>query len=828
VLRKKHRTKRRRRKLLLFFIITSSLALVSAIFVLIIFISTEVPSIENFEKREVAQSTKIYDQTGEVLLWEIHGEERRTTVPFEKITLNIKNATVAIEDSSFYSHGGFSFTSLIRVLFLNFFRGKEIGSGGSTITQQLVKNTLLTNERTISRKIKEVVAAIKLETVYTKDQILNLYLNEIPYGSNAYGVEAASEAYFGKHADELTLAEAAYIAALPKAPTFYSPYGNHKAELTGRKNLVLSRMQELGFITNSEYEQAKNEKVSFAPQKRGGIIAPHFVMYVRELLTEKYGEDIVERGGLKVITSLDVKLQQKAEEIIARKAPELEKNFNAKNLGLVAIDPKTGRILTMVGSRDYFESANDGNFNVTLAPRQPGSAFKPIVYTTAFKRGFTPETVVFDLETNFAVSGKPYIPNNFDNKFRGPISFREALAQSLNVPSVKVLYLAGIKNSIQTAEEFGISTLTDPNRYGLTLVLGGGEVKLLELTSAYGVFANRGIRTDHHAIIEVRDKNNTILEEENITSRRVIDEIIADNINSVLSDNKARTPMFGARSPLFFEDGSVAVKTGTTNNYRDAWAIGYNQKLTAGVWTGNNDNTPMTKNIAGYIIAGTWREFMDSAIPLFQSDPFPQPAKLNVKKPVLRGIWKGSRSYIIDKTSGKLATEFTPPSQQEERVPREIHSILYWLDKDNPDGQIPEHPELDPQFQGWEGPVRAWAQKMNLLDEITLVDTIGKDSTHSPENWPKINLDATLGDLSFTQQEDLVFYPKITGTYPIAEVDIFIDDEFVKSERGNISRITITQQSVALSEGTHTLALKAYDSIGNRQQQIFQFTIAGP
>ncbi|MEK7576276.1 MAG: transglycosylase domain-containing protein, partial [Patescibacteria group bacterium] len=480
----------------------------------IFFVLVKIPSIDNFRERQVAESTKLYDKTGQVLLWEIHGEEKRTIVPSENISRYVKNATIAIEDSSFYSHHGFSFVSFFRVIVLNALQGKKIGSGGSTITQQLVKNTILTNEQTIARKLKEIIIAIKLERSYSKDEILNLYLNEIPYGSNAYGIEAASQSYFGKSAERVTLAESAYLAALPNAPTYYSPYGNHRKELEQRKNLALERMKSLEFITDEEYKTAKEENVTFNPQQKQGLRAPHFVMYVRELLVEKYGEDMVEHGGLHVITTLDTKLQEKAEEVVNNRAAELQEKFNASNEGLVAIDPKTGRILAMVGSRDYFDIKHEGNFNITLAHRQPGSAFKPIVYATAFKKGYTPDTVLFDLETNFAVFGTPYTPQNYDEKFRGPITMRDALAQSLNVPAVKTLYLAGIQNSIETARDFGISTLADASRYGLTLVLGGGEVSPLELTSAYGTFANQGMHCDKHAILEIRDKNNTTIEQE--------------------------------------------------------------------------------------------------------------------------------------------------------------------------------------------------------------------------------------------------------------------------------------------------------------------------
>lgn len=804
------------------FIIISSLAL------WIFFVLIKIPSIDNFQKRQVYESTKLYDKTGEILLWEIHGEEKRTIVAADNISRNVKNATIAIEDASFYNHHGFSFVSFFRVIVLNALQGKRIGSGGSTITQQLVKNTLLTSEQTITRKLKEVVISLKLEKAYTKDEILNLYLNEIPYGSNAYGIEAAAQNYFGKNAEEVTLAESAYLAALPNAPTYYSPYGNHRKELEQRKNLVLERMKSLEFITEEEHKAAKEEKVTFNPQQRHGLRAPHFVMYVRELLSEKFGEDIVERGGLKVITTLDMKLQEKAEEVINRRSAELQEKFNASNEGLIAIDPKTGRILAMVGSRDYFDVQHEGNFNITLAHRQPGSAFKPLVYATAFKKGYTPDTVLFDLETNFAAFGTPYIPQNYDEKFRGPIKMRDALAQSLNVPAVKTLYLAGIQDSIETARDFGISTLTNASRYGLTLVLGGGEISPLELTSAYGTFANQGTHFEHHAILEIRDKNNSVVEQENNKSQNVLDPNIANLITNILSDNSARTPAFGARSPLYFESGNVAVKTGTTNDYRDVWTIGYSPNIVVGAWAGNNNNSSMTKNTAGFIITPLWRDFMENALTIIsEKDTFTQPTFPTPKKPVLRGIWKGSRSYSVDSVSGKLATEFTPPDQHEERIFQQVHSILYWVNKDNPDGEIPPNPANDPQFNAWEGPVRAWAARMGYMDDTSGIPS-DFDTSHSPENWPHINLLSNPEMLVFKKGDPLTFQFNIMSINPVTEASIFIDDEFIRSEPNTISTININQDSLNLQEGPHMLKITVYDSIGNRSESNFQFTVSAP
>ena len=818
----KHRRRKRNPKL--FFL---SLAIGAGVFFLAIaawlaFLLVEIPSIENLKERKIAESTKIYDYTGETLLWEVHGDERRTVVPLDRISRHIQNATIAIEDSSFYTHGGVRIPSIIRAAIADIFQGKK--QGGSTITQQLIKNTLLNPDRTLTRKVKEMVMSVKMESNYSKDEILSLYLNEIPYGSNTYGIESASQAYFGKSAEEVSLAEAAYLAALPKAPTRYSPYGNNRELLETRKNLVLERMKELLFITDEEYERARNETVSFLPQRKQGLIAPHFVIYVREQLIERYGEDVVERGGLEVITTLDLDLQQKGEEILTRRVAENEQKYNASNAGLVALDPKTGRILVMVGSRDYFDIEHEGNFNVTLARRQPGSAFKPIVYAAAFKRGYTPDTVVFDLETNFSTNrSEPYIPKNFDGKHRGPLTLRSALAQSLNVPSVKVLYLAGIQNAIDMAEDFGISTLTDRSRFGLSLVLGGGEVTPLELSGAFGVFANQGIKTDTHAIIRVQDRNGNTLEEERVSSERVIDANIANMINDILSDNEARTPMFGPRSSLYFEGYDVAAKTGTTNDYHDAWTVGYTPNIVVGAWAGNNNNTPMKENIAGITISPLWREFMLHALGKLGKESFTEPQLPSPQKPVLRGVWQGSRSYFIDTNSGKLATEYTPGKYRQERVMREIHSILYWVSKEDPDGKIPEHPESDPQFELWEEPVRRWALKQNIIDENSTIPIVEHDTSHSPENWPTIEWSAAERDTVFKQGDAIVFHPRITGKNLITAVEIFVDSEFIKSEIGSVNTIALG----TINPGRHTLTLKVYDSIGNKQEAELLFTAAG-
>ncbi|MDP3902146.1 MAG: transglycosylase domain-containing protein [bacterium] len=431
--------------------------------VIIFWMSTlKLPDTGSLGDRKIIQSTKIYDRSGEIVLWDVHEDVQRTVVSKEDISRHIKNATVAIEDSAFYQHKGIDPTGMFRALLVNIKSG-DLTQGGSTISQQLVKNTFLTTDKTFARKIKEIILTLKLEKSLSKDRILELYLNEIPYGGSNYGIEAASKNFFGKTAGDISLAEAAYLASLPKAPTYYSPYGNRLDKLEARKNIVLDRMVSLNFITQKEADEAKKEEVNFLQKGNNSIKAPHFSILIRSYLEEKYGQDVVEQGGLKVITTLDYPLQEKAEELVARYTEENKEKFSATNGAMVAIDPKTGQLLVMVGSKDYFDKEEDGNYNVAIAQRQPGSAIKPFIYATAFENGYTPETVVFDLQTEFNPSCAPegvpkegiemeadkcYMPGNYDDKFRGPISLRSSLAESLNVPSVKTLYLAGIMDSL--------------------------------------------------------------------------------------------------------------------------------------------------------------------------------------------------------------------------------------------------------------------------------------------------------------------------------------------------------------------------------------------
>lgn len=797
-------------------------------------ISLPMPDLKSFENRKIVESTKIYDRTGKVLLYDIHQNISRTIISFGEIPRYVKNATVAMEDSEFYQHKGVNWEAIIRAFLVNITSG-SIQQGGSTITQQLAKNAFLTSERSLSRKIKELILAIKMEKTFSKEEILNFYLNEVPYGGSNYGVEAASQSFFGKKARDLTLAESAYLAALLRAPTYYSPYGNHRNELINRKNLVIERMFKLGFISEEEKKQAKEESPYFANKTEQNIKAPHFVMYIKGYLEEKYGKDIVEEGGLNAITTLDWDLQKKAEELAAQYGEENEKKFNAKNLGLTAIDPKTGQILVMVGSRDYFNTEKEGNFNVVLAKRQPGSSFKPFVYATAFKKGYTPETVLFDLETEFNSSCNPdgtpkegvdekecYRPQNYDEKYRGPITLREALAQSINIPSVKTLYLAGISDSIKTARDLDITTLSDPSRYGLTLVLGGGETMLIEMTGAYSVFANDGFKNSITSILKVENNKGEILEQFISQPTQALDTNISRTITDILSDNNARTPAFGSQSYLYFPGREVAVKTGTTNDYRDAWVIGYTPNFALGVWAGNNDNSPMEKKVAGFIAAPFWNAFFKEVFKSLPEEKFTKPiSSENNLKPVLKGEWKGNISYLIDSISKKRATEFTPKELIEEKILTQVHSIFYWIDKNNPLGPPPQNPSLDPQFELWEKPVRDWVKKQNIKEESLEDIPQDFDDVHLPEYNPKIQIISPQSGTVYKTNESMGIKINYQSHFPLKQVDFFLEDFYLGSNNQPPFSFSFTPNNISLElKNEENLRIVSYDEVKNKTEMI--------
>ncbi len=707
---------------------------------LLIWFSTfQIPTLDAIQSRQTSQSTKIYDNTGKILLYDVFQGKKRTEVPLDQISPYIKEATISIENKNFYTDGGIEPLAILRALVIDI-TTLHFTQGASTITQQVVKNLILTNDKTATRKLKELILSIKLQKIMSKDDILSMYLNEMPFGGPVYGVEQASEDFFGKTANDVDVAQAAYLAALLQAPSRYSPYGSHRGALDSRKNLVLKEMHNDNKISDNQYNTAINEKVEFLPKNANSLKAAHFVMFVIDYLQQKYGQDVLEQGGLKVVTTLNYDLQAKAESVAKQYADSNKKTFNASNDAFVAIDPKTGGIETMVGSRDYFDKTIDGQFNVTTAHRQPGSTFKPFVYAESFIKGYTPETVLFDVPTQFTAHCAPedttskngcYSPGNYDDKFRGPMTLREALAQSINVPAVKILYLAGVQDSINLATNMGIQSLGKATTYGLTLVLGGGEVSLLDMTSAYGVFANEGIRNPYTPIISVQDKNSIFLEQAVSHPTQVLDTEIARKISDILSDNIARAPLYGTNSAVYFPDRQVAVKTGTTNNYKDAWIIGYTPSIVVGTWAGNNDNTAMSHKVSGLIVAPMWRAFMNDVLKTVPNESFtkPLPESDPNLKPILKGEWRSGQinqqttsgepvgildppinpTPPIDSSSTSSATQNSTPTYS-----GGVHSILYWVNKNDPRGPAPTNPASDSQFTNWEYAVRQWTTSHGL------------------------------------------------------------------------------------------------------------------
>jgi penicillin-binding protein 1C len=804
--------------------------------ILIVWVSTlKLPDFKSFTERKIQSSTKIYDRTGTIVLYDIHENIKRTVIPYENMGINILNATVAIEDSEFYQHKGIRISSIIRGTIWAKLTGKKI-QGGSTITQQLIKNTLLTPEVTISRKMKEWILAVKIERVMNKDTILALYLNEAPYGGNIYGIEEATKAFFGKNPKELTLAEAAYLAAIPNGPTYYSPYGKNKQKLEDRKNLVLNRMLELHFITEEEHNNSKNEKVSFLPEQPMHIAAPHFVFFIKDYLINRYGASTLEEGGLKVITTLDYNLQKKSEEIVLAKAKENEKSWDGKNAAVVVIDPKTGQILSMVGSRDYFDKTIDGNFNVATAARQPGSSFKPIVYSLAFEKGYTEKTTLFDVKTEFNSSCNPdgsdtksscYTPDNYDNAFRGPLTLREGLAQSINIIAVKLLYLVGVSDSIKMAHNLGITTLkNDPNIYGLSLVIGGGETTLLDMTSVYGVFANNGIRNPQSGILSVEDGSGNILEKFEGKPQQIIKPNTTHILSSILTDDVARTPTFGANSILKIPGREVAVKTGTTNNNKDAWTIGYTPSVAVGVWVGNNDNKPMKKG--GAALAGPiWNPIITEALKTLPIESFEKPEAIDTSLPsVIRGMWQGGNTFTIDSISGGLATEYTPVELKKEFSITSVHTILHWIDKNNP-LQLKNTPgNSDSQYTNWEYGIQKWWE-LNKYKYPTITESNKPsfyDTIHNNESKPVFEISG-VEDKTYKKDENITILIGSNSKNTINKIDVFINNTYLTSLKSYPFSTSFTPNNIGDISKNNTIKIIGVDNQGNIGENTISFKV---
>jgi len=789
---------------------TAKLAGVGFVMLLAVFLwfGKDLPNPNKINAKLGGQTTKFWDRTHTKVLYEVYGDKNRSLIAFDQMPTNVKQATIAIEDKDFYKHGAFSVFGIGRA-FTGVLTRTNRG-GGSTITQQYVKNALLTDQRSLSRKIKELILAIEIEQRYSKDEILKLYLNEIPYGSQAYGIQTAAKTYFNKDAKDLTLDESAMLAAMPQAPSYYSPYGPNTDALIARRNRVLTAMQEQGYITAQQAKDAKATntlaKVQPRQSKFAGVTAPHFVLYVQDLLSEKYGELKVTEGGLDVTTTLDLDKQKAAEDAIADNIATVRR-LGGSNAALTAGDPKTGQVLAMVGSYN-FSDENFGAVNVATAKRQPGSSFKPFAYATLFSKNYGPGTTVYDVKTDF---GGGYTPKNYTNKFYGVQSFRSALAGSLNIPAVKAFYMAGAKDTINTARSMGLTTLSEDDTYTIETVLGSHEVKQVDMVNAFESFANGGVHYESTAVLKVTDPNNKVLEDNSKpkTPKKVLDPQVAYLINNVLSDNSARSYIFGQNNPLVIAGRTVAAKTGTTTDYRDAWTMGYSTNLVAGVWAGNNDNTPMTQS-ASSVSAPIWNSFMKKAL-TGADEKFTKPAGIkevtldattgrlatsttkNKRTDIFASWYKpatGSSSDVrIDKLSGKEATECTPELA---------------IESNGAGSVLPEIPETDPSYGRWNAGVLAG---LGFSYGSITGGSGGKDDKHScSDTKPTATLDVSgsNGNYTFTAKA-------ISGTFPATKIEIKLDGQIIGSKDVNGNGTYVLSYNVT-DTGSHKVQATVIDA----------------
>lgn len=630
----------------------------------VIFIQ-DLPSPQELVLRPSPQTTKIYDRNG-TLLYQIYASQNRTIVPLSDIPKSLQQATIAIEDKDFYKHPGFDATAIIRSILANVSDRKI--QGGSTLTQQLIKSALLSPEQNLNRKVKEIILAFWAERLYSKNEILAMYFNQVAYGGTAYGAEAASEVYFGKHVKDLDLSESAFLAGLPQAPTVYSPFGTTPTLWKKRQKEVLGRMVALGYVTQKQADEASKEELVFqTPQTP--IYAPHFVMYIKDLLVKKYGLPLVERGGLTVTTSLDLKLNQSVQKTVAEEVAN-DAYLNLTNGAAVVTDPKNGDILAMVGSRD-FSDPNSGNVNIATSLRQPGSSIKIVTYSAAIANGLTAASMLDDSPTTFP-GNPPYSPVNYDGRFHGRVPLRIAFANSFNIPAVKTLNQIGVPTMVSYAKKMGIKSWGPADNYGLSLTLGSAETSMVEMATVYGVFANSGVRVDPNPILKVSDYKGNILEQKQLShgllsvdaagsddigsGDKVLDEGVTFIVSSILSDNSARALEFGTNSPLNIPGKTVSVKTGTSDNKRDNWTIGYTKDYVVTVWVGNNDNTPMSQQLASGITgaAPIWNKIMTHLLSGKQDQPLIPPSDV-IQKPCY-----GRLEYFVKGTENSVNCSATP------------------------------------------------------------------------------------------------------------------------------------------------------------------------
>ena len=790
------------------------------------FFARNLPSPTKLTERNVEQATKIFDRNG-TLLYNVFGDQNRTLVTLDKVPKDLRNATVAIEDKNFYKHQGFDYTGILRSF-------KEILvdhklAGGSTLTQQVVKNTLLSSERTVTRKIKEFILAVQIERRYSKDEIIQIYLNEVPYGGTAWGVEAAANQYFGKHVSELSLVESAILAGLPQQPSVYSPFSSDPKAYINRTKDVLRRMQEDGYLTKEQEKKVITElpNVKFA-QFGQNIKAPHFSLYVKKLLAEKYGEKMVLEGGLQVTTSLDLPTQEMAQRI-TRDTIAAQRNLRVSNGAVVVEDTKTGQILALVGSKDYFATDIPGNYDVaTQALRQPGSALKPLNYVTGFKKGYTPSTMFLDETTDFG----NYKPGNWDDKFHGPLSIRLAFGNSYNIPAIKMLAVNGIDNMIKTTEDFGITSLNDPRRYGLSLTIGGGEIHLDELTNAYAIFGNMGKAVSEVFILKVTDSKGNVLEEyKPKETRQVVTPEHAYLINNILADKAAKYMTYGTywANRLNFQP-NLAVKTGTTDKKVDNWSFGYTPGYTVGVWVGNNDNSPMHPSLSSGV-TGAAPIYHDVMVELLKSNPL----KYDTNEPFARPA--GIVEAEVDALSGMKPGPNTSAKKVDIfakwQVPTQEDDMHVKVRICKPSGLL-STPACEAAGQAED---RVYVAIYDPYTKLFRGDGYKVCSPCPPTAYDDTISGPAVPVVTITEPDNNgnvfgSFEVKAGVTAPsgtsITSVKFYIDNSATPKATDNSSPYKVTLTTGGLTNGTHTLTVKAFADDGTVGEKSININVVPP
>ena len=783
------------------------------LFVLFAWTAASLPNPNKVVRRE-GFSTKILDRYG-VTLYDLYTDYNRLPVKSEQIPEVMKQATIAIEDKEFYSHEGFSIWGMMRGFSRLFTRGRA--QGGSTLTQQLVKNVLLTSDRSIVRKFKELVLAMQIERKFTKDEILTMYLNEAPYGGTAIGIAAASERYFDKEPVDLSLTQAAILAGMPQAPSRYSPYSNDKTAYIDRSEAVLRRMREDGYITKDLENQSAKElrEINFREQT-AALKAPHFVFYVKDQLVDLLGEAIVEEGGYIVTTTLDTELHDFAQESVKSEIEKLEK-VHVTNGAAMVINPQNGEILSMVGSKDYFVADYDGKVNVVMSQRQPGSAIKPVTYATAFARGYSPASMLLDVPTKFPGSreGEFYEPNNYDGKFHGPTQLRFALGSSLNIPAVKLLSLVGLKEMLQTAYDMGFESLapTSENmrRFGLSVTLGGGEVRLFDLVRGYSAFANGGEKVEPVSILKVEKDGRTIYEAKQAKKQRVLTEEVAFLINHVLYDNNARLLTFGANSYLNMNGRSIAVKTGTTNDKRDNWTVGWSTNAVVGVWVGNNDNSPMKEVASGVTGASPiWRKIMLKTWEKYKGDDFVAPSGVEARQvDTISGYpehdgYPARADYFV---KGTVPTEPDPIHTKVKLCRGDESKLANNIDVARGEYNEKEFYVLSSQNVGWQEDIWAW------------IDTQGDSKFRVPREYCSSDTDTVIsidkpGDKSKVTNNTFEVRIKVTTSQEIEWIKLYKDGVEIE----NLGMDKVVSTNITLPDGTYELMGKVRLKDGSEKE----------